>query len=527
MLQLGHLQYGIIKTQSKQEVYLLPLIRGPQEKNPYYLPLLIFISIASHFPYVLNGFGEIDATKIAVSVIDILNNGPDAAFANFYFSDVIPLYVLYLKWSMKLLNNNYSYLPLVMNYTNAVFGTLIIVPAYFLVKRLFGNATISFCSVLALIFAPSFYQSTIMGFPHLIAFFFLLVSLNFYLSGLDDNQKTKVYFMMVLSCLFLTIAFLFKSDYVLAVGAYIGFLFMRKVRDKGKITSAFLLIVISGGLFLLLRHLILGPSMGATMSKESISKWYDYSIILAWSAGYFIAQAKPIAYGAGILTFCFAGLSFIYYLYNKRPDMLAFIVSWAALPTLFWLVLIGNNARHNMVTVLPFIVIIIVLFYEKAPRYIYVLTAMLIAGNFFIASPSYSILKPSGNLFKSNVLLRERMAMFESLAKEIVNINEDKIAVLGTFHNPHVIIELMRSDPSYKAEKIGRENYRVRTGNKEYVFIYFVAVKPKDIEEDINYVLKEYPLQKHVFVSATYDLHALEKFGLSTRPMEIIKRSEL
>ena len=29
--------------------------------------------------------------------------------------------------------------------------------------------------------APSFYQSTIMGFPHVIAFFFLLVSLYFYI----------------------------------------------------------------------------------------------------------------------------------------------------------------------------------------------------------------------------------------------------------------------------------------------------------------------------------------------------------
>ncbi len=127
---------------------MIPLSGEFRDNKSYYLPLLLIVSIASHFPFILNGFGEIDATKIAVSVIDILNNGSDAAFANFYFTGVIPLYILYLKCFMKLLNYNYSYLPLVMNYTNAVFGTLIIIPAFILIRQLFGNSTIAFCSVI-------------------------------------------------------------------------------------------------------------------------------------------------------------------------------------------------------------------------------------------------------------------------------------------------------------------------------------------------------------------------------------------
>lgn len=498
-----------------------------QKNKPYYLPILLIISIISHFPFVLKDFGEIDATKIAVSVIDIINNGTDAAFVNFYFSDVIPLYILYLKWFMKLLNYNYSYLPLVMNYTNAVFGTLIIIPAYFLVKQLFRNATISFCSVLALIFAPSFYQSTIMGFPHLIAFFFLLLSLCFYLLGLDQSRKSSVYVLMFLSCVFLTVAFLFKSDYILLTGAYIGFLFIRKIKDKGKIASAFIIIFISGVLFLLFRNLIIVSSSSTTMSKEGMSIWYDFSLILPSTIGYFIAQAKPIAYGAGIATFCLGGISFIFYLFKKRLDILVFIITWAALPTLFWLIMIGNNARHNMPTTLPLLVIIVIFFYEKAPRYVTVLTAVLILSNFFVTSPSFSILTPSGNLFKSTKLLEDRMLMFESRAKEIVDLDEDKIAVLGTFHNPHIVIELMRSAPSYKAVKIGREDYKMQIGDKEYVFIYFVVVKPEDLEEGIDEILAEYHLHDHLFVSATYDLESLKHRGLKTRTLDIIKRSTL
>jgi hypothetical protein len=506
---------------------MLSLSGDCRENKPYYLPLLIIISIVSHFPFVLSGFGEIDATKIAVSVIDMLNKGSNASFANYYFSDVIPLYILYLKWFMKLLNYNYSFLPLVMNYTNAVVGTFIIIPAFFLTRQLFGNPTIAFCTVLALIFAPSFYQSTIMGFPHLISLFFFLISLCFYLSGLDCSKNSKFFLMMFFSCIFLIIAFLFKSDTILASGIYIGLLFMKKVKDKGKITNAFLIIIVSGLLFLLFRNLILGPSGGTTMSKEGLSKWYDYSLIIPTNIHYLITQTKPIAYGAGIVTFCLGIISFLFYLVKRRFDILAFIVFWVAIPMLFWLVMIGNNARHNMIATLPILVIIIVFFYEKAPRYIMLLTSLLVLVNFLATSASSSILTPSGNLFKSNMLLKERMIKFQNSAKQIVNIDKDKIAVLGYFHNPHVVFEIMRSASSYKAEKIGREDYKIITGDKEYVFIYFIIVSPDDMEEGINRILKEYQLQNHVFVSATYDLHSLEKFGLSTRPIEIIKRSEL
>jgi hypothetical protein len=501
--------------------------RDFRENKPYYLPLLLIISFVSHFPFVLKGFGEIDATKIAVSVIDMLNHGPDAAFATYYFSDVIPLYILYLKWSMKLLNYDYSYLPVVMNYTNAVFGTLTVIPAFFLIRQLFRNSTIAFCTVLALIFAPSFYQSTIMGFPHLIAFFFLLVSLCFYLSGLDRSRKSTVYFFMFLSCMLLTVAFLFKSDIVLAAGIYIGFLFMRKEKDTGKITAAFLIIIVSGVLFLLFRNLIIGSSSGATMSKEGMSKWYEYSLIIPTNLTYLMRQVKPIAYGAGVVTFFLGIISFIYFLAKRRLDLIVFIVSWAVAPILFWLVMIGNNARHNMPATLPILAMIVIFLYDRVPKYVTVLTLVLILGNFYAVPPSFSILTPSGNLFKSNTLLEDRMAIFQSRAKEIADIDENKIAVLGYFHNPHVVFEIIRSSQWYKADKIGREDYRITTVDREFLFFYFVVTRPEDMNNGIAYLLRNYDLKEYVFLSATYDLKPLAERGLKTRKIDIIKRSDL
>lgn len=486
--------------------------------------LLLIISILTHFPFVLNWFGEMDATKIAVSVIDIINNGSEAAFANFYFSDVIPLYILYMKISMKLLNNNYSYLPLVMNYTNAVLGTLTIIPAYLLINKLFNNSAVAFCSVLALIFAPSFYQATIMGFPHMVSFFFVLMSLYVYLTGLDHNTNSTVYLLMFLSCVFLTIAFLFKSDYVLVSGAYFGFLLMRNIRDREKIASAFIIVFISGVLFLLFRHLILGPTGGTTMSAEGMSKWFDLfftGLGTITSPALFKIQITPIMYGAGIVTFCAGVVSFIYYLATRKLDIIFFIISWTAAPTFLWFIIGGNNARHNMLSVLPLLVIIVIFLYKLSSRFVIVLTVLLILGNFFVTPPSSSILRPSGNLFKSYTMLEDRMSEFRSRADEISNIDEDKIAVLGYFHNPHVIFDLMSSVPSYEAVKIGREDYKIKTGNREYVFLYIDRNLSYDDIMDI--VTNTYNLHNYLFVSATYNLTPLSQRGLKTKTLRLIK----
>jgi hypothetical protein len=487
------------------------------------ISLLLIISAATHFPFVLTWFGEMDATKIAVSVIDMIKHGTDSAFSNIYFTDVIPLYILYLKLSMKVFNYNYSLLPLIMNYTNAVAGILIVVPAFYVVNKIFRNPAVAFCSVLALLFTPSFYQATIMGFPHLISLFFLLISLLSYITGLDSSQRGTVNLMMIVSCVFLTIAFLFKADYVLAAGIYFGFVLMRKVRDWQKIAWSLIVVLVSSVLFLIFRNLILGPTGGTTMSADGMSNWFDFfftGLGIITSPALFKYQITPIMYGAGIVTF-FAGIAaMLYLLFSRNRDPLIFIFSWAAAPTFLWFIIGGNNARHNMLSVLPLLVIIIICLYKLSPRFVVISTLILILGNFFVTPPSSSITRPSGNLFKSLDYLERRMNVFHARAEEIADINKDKIAVLGYFHNPHVIFELLCSAPSYEAVKIGREDYIIRTGGREFVFLYID--RNQSIDDIIHKTINTYNLNDHILVSATYDLTPLEQRGFKTRTLDLI-----
>jgi len=295
-----------------------------RENTFLHLPILLGISVISHFPFVLTGFGELDATRIGVSTIDIIKHGSKGAFINYYFTDVIPLYILYLKLFMKLLNNNFKYLPIIINYTNAVFGTLTVIPAYTLINYLFKNPTIAFYSVLSLIFTPAFYQSTIMGFPHLIALFFLLSSFCFHLVALNQDKKDFINPWMILACLSLTIALLFKLDYILGVGAYIGFLYVRKIKDKRKIISTLLIIIVSGLLSLVFRHLIIGSTGGATSSITGFSEWYNTFIGSSpTSLIYLKRQVKPIIYAAGIMTFLLGIIAFIFHLFKKNLILLS------------------------------------------------------------------------------------------------------------------------------------------------------------------------------------------------------------
>lgn len=506
------------------------MLRTLEKEKTYstiYLTILVIFSIISHFPFVLKGFGELDATKIAVSVIDMINNGSKAAFANFYFTDVIPLYILYLKLFMKLLNYNYSYLPVIMNYTNAIFGTLIIIPAFLLIKGLFKNSTIAFCSVLVFLFAPSFYQSTIMGFPHLISLFFLFISFLLYLSGIEHTNKKAFSLYMFFACIFLTMTLLFKSDYILASGFYVGLLFIKKIKDKTKIISPFLIVAVSGVLFLLFRKLILGPTGGTTMSREALLNWYHFFLAIPRTFDAFIIQTRPIAYAFGIMTFFLSIIALIYFLYKKRVDILIFVLSWAAPPTLFWAIIAGNNARHNMLSVLPAIVITIWFFYERFRKSVIIMTIILIVINYFILPPSSSILRPSGNLLKSHSLIKERMVRFKANAQKIASLNDEKIVVLGYFHNPHVIFEILCKKPPYTAQKIGREDYIIKIGDKEYIFIYFVISKPDDLIPELTNVIKKYNLYNYTFVSATYELTPLKTLGLKVKTIDVIPKKFL
>jgi hypothetical protein len=481
--------------------------------NPPYLILLLIISAASHFPFVLEGIGEPDSARIATVVIDRISNGANGPLVNFYHTDTIPLYVLSLSWVMKLYSQDFTYLPLIMNYTNAIFSSLIIVPSYLLIKRLFRNSRVAFYSVMVFIFAPSFFLASVYGAPHLIALFFFFVSAYLFLLWIDDSSIARRHCWLLLSSAAFTLTILFKSSIILGCGIYPGILYIRRVKDKRKILFSLIYLCLAFFIFIFLRQHIIEPSAESITSRSGFLAYINYFLIDP-TPSVIIRQIKPAILGAGIFSSLLGVISFLFYLLKKRSDMLIFMITWTALPNLYWISIWGNNARHHLIAVLPLLVMVVFFLYERSPRFLPLLTGALILGNFLLTAPSPSTYFPSGSLFKSQALLEARISKYHSKAREIAAINAEKIAVMDHYHIPYVIYEILSTKPLYDAKlltSVRDSVVEIKTSDKEYMICFISSDAPR---VNIEKMLNRYRLDNHVFVSLAYELEWLKDLGV-------------
>jgi hypothetical protein len=483
--------------------------------NAEYLTLCILIvaSAVCRTPFIFQGFPEFDAACIAVSIIDFINHGKDGNFTDLYFLDVIPGYYLYIKLFMNILGNNYTYLTTVMTYTNVVFGSLLIIPCYYFIKTLLNNKSIAFFTTLTFIFAPVIFRHTIFGLPPLIPLFFFITSLYFFLVWLDNSQYTY----LILSFFTLTATIFFKSDFVLASGAYLGLLCMRGIKERQKIVLTLCVIAFSIISFWLLRQWTIGnqyagPDLGSTTSISNFIKWWERFFMPLYTKFYnknyisiFQTQVRPIIYGMGIVNFLAASFAFVYYFIKKRYDILFFVISWSALPTALWLIMYPNSQKHNMLSVLPFLIIIFSLIYEKSPRLVVLVSAILVFGNFLLTYPNPLTNSKGVGFFKNEIQVSNRVNELHSVAKRIAHFKDDKIILAAPALKPYLLYEYFSSMPNYKTEKIDDYCYKIINGNS---ILCFNLSPEKLITSRENSHLKNYTI-----IAPTFNLDFLKEDG--------------
>jgi hypothetical protein len=481
--------------------------------EPLALFILMIVSLLCRTPLIFQGFSEFDAACIAVSIIDFISHGYHGNFTHLYFLDVIPGYVLYIKLFMKFLDNNYMYLATVMNYTNVVIGTLIIIPCYYFIRRLLNNKSVAFFATLTFLFAPSIFRHSIYGLPPLLPLFFFITSLYFFLVWLD-NEK---YIYLLLSFLTLTATIFFKSDFVLGSGAYMGLLYMRGTKEKQKIVLTLFSIALSVAFFLLLRqwtigHQYKGPDLGSTTSISGFVKWGERFILPVYNhfhhkdyALIIRTQVYPIIYGIGAISFFVSSAAFIYYLVKKRYDVLFLVISWAALPTAFWVIAFPNSQKHNMLSALPFVIIIFLFIHEKTPRLIAFFSAIIICGNFLLTS-HFSLTNATRNNFIQNQIQeRNRVNDLHIMAKGITYLRGNKVVFLTPSLKPYLLYELFSSTPGYETVKMNDDCYEVRNGNSVLCF----NVNPADMLPFIN----KSGLDDYTIIAPSTDLNFLKERG--------------
>ncbi|MBK5274135.1 MAG: hypothetical protein JJE30_03665 [Desulfuromonadales bacterium] len=480
---------------------MFPLCSDADSNKSHYigtvgcLILLLLIAAITRIPFMINGFGEPDSARILITAIDSSKYN----VLNEYQIDVVPGYAAMLAYLLKTNGSNYSAVLNAMNLINVIIGIAIVIPGFYYLKSITKDIVISFYAILMFLFAPAIWQASLYGFPTLISLFFLITSLWFFTLFYDVESNLK-YVYIVLSLFCIVFLFIIKADILLNLGAFIGTALIKKY-DRKNILFVLVYIAIAFISCLLVRKIFFGVS-GSAQTGSIAGIWSFITLFKRLSGqSWYITHIKPILYATGFMTCVLFVFGIVTnYIHNRRYLLLC--ICWVVPPTIFWSLLSENSTRHNMASVLPEVLLVVIFIsyiFNKTVRYkmalILVVVSMLITSNILLSKPSSDFVSPSANIFKSSKLYSEQSNRFAENVKDIFNGQQRKICFMGGWENPFVIFEILNNSQSYKVERLKEsDHYRIEMTAKDGKDYTWVVIYPRGAtkEEAVRSALEKY-----------------------------------
>ena len=190
------------------------------------------VSVFVHSRFMIEGFGEPDAARLAVQAVSWHNSGSPIVA---YTVRTSPLYLFMLKarldGGMAL-----ATLPVFMNWLSAVTGGLSLIPMYWLWRRLsnVGAAALA-CALFSV--TPTFWLGQIYGMPHMPSFFFFLVAVLIFSFAVKSNGP-RFQWLCGIALVPAVLAVALKADIILCFGAFVGVAFcMRALNWRNTIAA--------------------------------------------------------------------------------------------------------------------------------------------------------------------------------------------------------------------------------------------------------------------------------------------------
>jgi hypothetical protein len=181
---------------------------------------------------------------------------------------------------------------------------------------------------------------------------------------------------------------------------------------------------------------------GAALSKTGApeEQWSNWSSRFFGGLSALLSEGNliVISRACGILMLPAAIAASVLLIATKRNRSQVFFLLAASLPiTLFWCLIEGNSARHNIIVgaLAPLVAALPLSFPSR--RVVNIWTFVLIfafAIDYFAFSPTADTVVPSGRLAGSALLLRERCEKQKRFGKKLADIEEDKVFVLAPVH---------------------------------------------------------------------------------------------
>jgi hypothetical protein len=462
--------------------------------------ILLGFAAIIHIPFHFGSlYGEQDTARLVNDALIWMKTGLRTEGLSEYRFYICPGYIWLSKQAVHISQATSVHPAFYLNTLNLLVIILIVAPIFLLFKRLVGHES-AFLGTILLSVIPTFWQSGLYGFPHLLSLFFMIFALLFYDRHLTD-QTIKVTDLLLIE-LMLIISILLKADIYLSAVAFLGLIIYR-----GRFSRRYLLITAA--------LLILPVIISAVISKSLLASSPNTVEYMAqWTTQYNISLRKLFsisAIGGVVMSMGFLSgpvfvASLLFLIYKKQYSLVLLLTLWTAVPLAFWVSRTGDSSRHHLQASLPVALGIGALLGSMAWKasWRYAALIALILANYFCFRPTSSTIATSGNLAGSSHLIRERISYYHRVAERYADVDANKKVILGTFTNPYIDNEVL-----YRAQTVESVR-RYKPFGYDAIEIHYTSNGKQYVSSSVRLRPEEVVAATSLYQNAGYKVYSME-----------------
>ena len=447
---------------------------------------LVLASLAVHALFaVTRSFGEQDAARIANDALKALYGGSLHDPESSVYST--PLYLDALRHALGWGLVSAGLIPIWMTVSSLLASAGITIAMFLFVRSLTHSVPIALTIAVLVQFNPAFFMFSIYGFPTVPAIALFLFSLVSFQHALEVRTRENKVTLLCLAFLLYLCAVMVKVDVVLASAVFCLPVWVSSRPRKTKMiwTAGILLAaLLSFGLFnLYVAHLLPSTGPGAAWSAH-FRKFFAGAGALGEMSTW-----RPLVRAAGLLTMPLAVVATGLIARRREGRALLLWLALAVLPSiLYWGILRGNSARHNLLPVIfLYLVLVLPLMGRGRVRWVWAgLLAIMLLVNYAAFMPSSDTVLPSGRLVESAILVKQRAARLHAVGRVIARLPHAKVAVIGEgWVHPYITYEVLQSEQYVRHAgsdaPASPQELIVRDGGteKDYLMLYDAPNMPR------------------------------------------------
>jgi hypothetical protein len=394
------------------------------------LAVIILFNLFIHVPFLLlDTFGEMDAARLANSSLYASFQSETPYYINPIPVFSAPLYIellrngIYYGWIET--TNIISCMTIASFFASAAVTAMV----FLFVFKLTGSILAAASSGIILQFNPTFWHSSIYGFPTILSAALFFISLLLFQSAFGDQSKSQKLILFFVSLAFFILAILVKIDSILAAAVFCLPVWILDIPRKRKIIWSAILLLVVAGCF------IFYANYAGSLLSENSAKFYGQ-----WNQNFpvepkllFSTTNLEIAFkSTGLVSIPLAAAAIILLVRKNQYKTIILWLVLASLPIiLFWGLRDGNSARHNLIAII-FLYMVLSLPMGSAYHRIWSLALVLMClVNYFAFKPQANPYVQSGRLIRNSLLLKEESSILHNYGKLIAGLPERKIALAG------------------------------------------------------------------------------------------------